>query len=73
MNSILHLLSSNPMLLLFSVVGLGYLIGSIRVFGFSLGVSAVLFTGLALGAMDPSLALPDYVYILGLVLFVYAV
>jgi putative transport protein len=73
MSNIIHLLSSNPLLLLFTVVGLGYLVGSIRVLGFSLGVSAVLFVGLAFGAIDPALALPDYVYIIGLVLFVYAV
>jgi len=73
MQALIHALYGNPMLLLFAVVGLGYLLGSVRVLGFSLGVSAVLFTGLAVGALDPSLALPDYVYILGLVLFVYAV
>jgi putative transport protein len=73
MPQIIRLLASNPLLLLFSVIGLGYLVGSARVFGFSLGVSAVLFVGLAFGALDPALALPEYVYVIGLVLFVYAV
>jgi len=73
MPQIIQLLASNPLLLLFSVIGLGYLVGSARVFGFSLGVSAVLFVGLAFGALDPALALPEYVYVIGLVLFVYAV
>ncbi len=73
MPQIIQLLASNPLLLLFSVIGLGYLVGSARVFGFSLGVSAVLFVGLAIGALDPALALPEYVYVIGLVLFVYAV
>jgi putative transport protein len=73
MTQVAPLLAANPLLLLFCVIGLGYLVGSARVLGFSLGVSAVLFVGLAFGALDPSLALPDYVYVLGLVLFVYAV
>ena len=65
MPRIIQLLASNPLLLLFSVIGLGYLVGSARVFGFSLGVSAVLFVGLAFGALDPALALPEYVYVSG--------
>jgi putative transport protein len=73
MHAIVELLASNPLLVLFSVVGLGYLVGSARVFGFSLGVSAVLFVGLAFGAVDTRLALPEYIYVIGLVLFVYAV
>ena len=72
MGSILDVLAANPILLLFSVIGLGYLIGNIKVFGFKLGVAAVLFVGIAFGAVDPRLSLPDYFYILGLVLFVYA-
>jgi putative transport protein len=55
------------------VIGLGYLIGSIKVFGFNLGVAAVLFVGMAFGAIDPRLQLPEYIYIIGLVLFVYAI
>ncbi|HVP38568.1 MAG TPA: aspartate:alanine exchanger family transporter [Candidatus Saccharimonadales bacterium] len=73
MSHLIQILAANPLLVLFSVVGLGYLVGSVRVLGFSLGVSAVLFVGLAFGALEPSVALPDYVYIIGLVLFVYAV
>ncbi len=73
MSASIQLVASNPLLLLFSVVGLGYLVGSARILGFSLGVSAVLFVGLAFGALDPALALPEYVYVIGLVLFVYAV
>lgn len=73
MHSFLELLAANQLLLLFTVIGLGYLLGSIRVFGFSLGVSAVLFVGIALGAIDPRLALPDTIYVIGLVLFVYSI
>jgi putative transport protein len=69
----IELLAENPLLLLFSVIGLGYLIGNINVFGFKLGVAAVLFVGIAFGAIDNRLGLPEYIYIIGLVLFVYAV
>ena len=73
MTAFVRLLAANPLLLLFCVIGLGYLAGSARAFGFSLGVSAVLFVGLAFGALDAALALPEYIHVLGLILFVYAV
>jgi putative transport protein len=73
MHAIIDLLAGNQIILLFTVIGLGYLIGSIRVGGFSLGVVAVLFVGIAFGAIDSRLALPDYIYVIGLVLFVYAI
>ncbi|MBT8228663.1 MAG: hypothetical protein KJO50_00280, partial [Bacteroidia bacterium] len=49
------------------------LIGNIRFKGSSLGVAAVLFTGLAFGAIDSRLQIPEVVYLLGLVLFVYSI
>ena len=73
MSSGIEFLARSPLLLLFVVVGVGYLLGSIKVFGFSLGPAAVLFTGLVIGAIDPRLKIPDLVYILGLVLFVYTI
>ncbi len=73
MNLLISFFADNPLLLLFVIIGLGYLIGSIRIFGFSLGVAAVLFTGIAFGALDKRLAVPDSIYIIGLVLFVYAI
>lgn len=66
-------LGSRPLILLFGVAALGYLIGRIRVLGFSLGVAAVLFAGLFVGWVVPGGALPDFVSQLGLVLFVYTV
>ncbi len=69
----LNLLAAQPLLLLFAVIGLGYLAGNVRLFGFSLGPAAVLFAGLFFGAIDPRLQIPDLVYILGLILFVYTV
>ena len=67
------LLLDNPLLLLFAVAAVGYVIGRIRVRGFGLGVAAVLFVGLAFGALDPEMRLPEIVTELGLVLFVYCV
>ncbi|MCK6551916.1 transporter [Myxococcota bacterium] len=67
------LLSSNPVLLLFVVAALGFLVGRVRVGAFSLGVAAVLFVGLAVGSIDPSLALPEFVPLFGLSLFVYTI
>ena len=69
----IEILSENPVLLLFVVASLGYFIGTIKFKGSSLGVAAVLFTGLAFGALDPSLKIPDIVFQLGLVLFVYSI
>jgi putative transport protein len=73
MHSIIDLLATNPLVLLFTVIGLGYFVGNIKVFGFKLGVAAVLFIGIAFGAIDQRLALPEYIYIIGLVMFVYAI
>ncbi len=73
MESFINLLASNPLLLLFTVIGIGFLLGNIRIYGFSLGVAAVLFIGIAFGALDKRLALPEEMYIIGLVLFVYSV
>ncbi len=67
------LLKENPLLLLFLVAALGYLIGRIRVAGFGLGVAAVLFVGLAVSSRDPDLKLPELVGSFGLVLFVYTI
>lgn len=73
MNAFVELLIGTPLLLLFVVIGVGYLVGSIRVFGFSLGPAAVLFAGIFFGAWDSRLRIPDFIYILGLILFVYTI
>ncbi len=73
MRAVIDLLAGNPLLLLFTVIGLGYLAGSVKIAGFNLGVVAVLFVGIAVGALDPRLALPEHIHVIGLVLFVYAV
>ena len=73
MDSLLHLLAENKLILLFSIIGIGFLLGQIRILGFNLGVSAVLFVGIAFGALDKRLVLPEEIYIIGLVLFVYSI
>ena len=66
-------LVANPLLLLFIVASLGYFLGTIKIKGSSIGVAAVLFTGLFFGAIDERLHIPEVVFILGLVLFVYSI
>ena len=63
----------NPLLLLFTVIAVGYGVGEIAVRGFKLGVAAVLFVGLGFGALDPGLSVPQFIVFLGLAIFVYTV
>ena len=69
----IRLLAESPVLLLAVVGALGYLLGQVKVRGSGLGIAAVLFAGLAVGALDPALALPEFTVALGLVLFVYTI
>lgn len=69
----IEILLENPLLLLVLTAGIGYLIGRIKIGGSSLGVAAVLFVGLAFGALHPEMGLPEIIYLLGLVLFVYTI
>ncbi len=69
----IQVLIANPLLLLFVVVAVGYPLGRIKVAGVSLGVASVLFAGLAIGALNPKLRLPEILYQFGLVLFVYTI
>jgi putative transport protein len=73
LDSLVRLLAQNPLLLLFLVAAVGYPLGRIRIRGSQLGAAAVLFVGLGAGALSPTLALPDIVYMLGLAIFVYTV
>ncbi len=69
-------LNSEP-LLLFCVIGLGYIIGQIKIKGFSLGIAGVLFVGLLFGGWRPDGAPPlkiaREISEVGLILFVYVV
>lgn len=66
-------ITENPLLLLFLVISIGYLIGNIKVKGTGLGTTAVLFIGLAFGAMNPDFNVPDIIFQIGIVFFVYTV
>jgi len=61
------------MLALFGVIAIGYAIGRISLGGFSLGIGAVLFAGLAVGALAPGSAPPGLVSSIGLVMFLYGI
>ncbi len=63
----------SPLLLLFVVIAIGYAVGNIAVKGAKLGVAAVLFVGLAFGALDPNLFVPEVIITFGLSIFVYTI
>ncbi len=63
----------SPLLLLFVVSAIGYGLGNISIRGTRLGVAAVLFVGLAFGALDPNLKVPEIIILLGLSIFVYTI
>jgi putative transport protein len=65
-------LAAQPLLAVFLVIGVGYAIGEISLGGFSLGVGAVLFTGLTVGALV-GVAPPPLLGLLGLVTFLYGI
>ncbi|MFD0520758.1 aspartate-alanine antiporter-like transporter [Paractinoplanes durhamensis] len=69
----INLLASNAVLLCALVLGVGHLLGSIRIRGVALGVAAVFFVGLGVGALDERLRLPDFADQFGLALFVYLI
>lgn len=73
MQPVVEFLVEEPILLLFIVSGLGYLLGHVKVKGISLGVAAVLFVGLAFGALSPDMRLPPVIVDLGLIIFVYTI
>ncbi|MEO6063310.1 MAG: TrkA C-terminal domain-containing protein [Thermoflexales bacterium] len=67
----IELLENNPLLLLFAIAALGYLLGQLRFGGVSLGVSAVLFSALFFGALSPRMRVPEIIQQLGLAIFLY--
>lgn len=69
----IQFLIDNPLFTLFLIAAIGYPLGRIKVRGTSLGVAAVLFVGLAVGSLDANLKLPEIIYQLGLVMFVYTI
>ncbi len=63
----------SPLLLLFVVSAIGYALGNISIRGAKLGVASVLFVGLAFGALDPDLSVPEIIIVFGLAIFVYTI
>jgi putative transport protein len=67
------IIGTQPILTVFLAIGLGYLVGQINIFGFSLGVGAVLFVGLAIGAFAPKAQIVGPIGLIGLIMFLYGV
>src|SRR3954452_14801778 len=68
-----EILGSQPILTAFLAIGLGYLVGQISIFGFSMGVGAVLFVGLAIGAFAPKAQIIGPIGLTGLIMFLYGI
>ena len=67
------IIGSQPILTAFLAIGLGYLVGQISIAGFSLGVGAVLFVGLAIGAFAPKAQIVGPIGLTGLIMFLYGI
>jgi len=67
------IIGTQPILTIFLAIGLGYLVGQISIGGFSLGVGAVLFVGLALGAFAPKAQIIGPIGLTGLIMFLYGI
>src|SRR3982750_3512253 len=67
------ILNTQPILAVFLAIGLGYLVGQINLGGFSLGVGAVLFVGLAIGAFAPKAQIAGPIGLTGLIMFLYGI
>jgi len=68
-----EIIGSQPILTAFLAIGVGYLVGQISIFGFSLGVGAVLFVGLAIGAFAPKAQIIGPIGLTGLIMFLYGI
>ena len=66
-------LIENPLILLFLVIAIGYLVGNFRIKGTGLGTAAVLFVGLAFGAANPLFNVPEIIFQIGIIFFVYTI
>ena len=67
------IIGSQPILTAFLAIGLGYLVGQISIAGFSLGVGAVLFVGLAIGWFAPKAQIIGPIGLTGLIMFLYGI
>src|SRR4029077_4442641 len=67
------IIGTQPILALFLAIGVGYVVGQINIGGFSLGVGAVLFVGLAIGAFAPKAQITGPIGLTGLIMFLYGI
>src|SRR5947208_4803888 len=67
------IIGTQPILAVFLAIGLGYLVGQINIGSFSLGVGAVLFVGLAIGAFAPKAQITGPIGLTGLIMFLYGI
>src|SRR3954465_11874972 len=67
------IIGTQPILTAFLAIGLGYLVGQISIAGFSMGVGAVLFVGLAIGAFAPKAQITGPIGLTGLIMFLYGI
>jgi len=65
--------TEEALLYLFLAAAIGSFIGNLKWRGNGLGVAAVLFVGLAIGAIRPDIEIPDVIKMLGLAMFVYSI
>src|ERR1044071_10449590 len=68
-----EIMVAQPILAAFLAIGLGYLVGQINIGGFSLGVGAVQFVGLAIGAFAPKAQISGPIGLTGLIMFLYGI
>jgi putative transport protein len=68
-----EIIGTQPILAVFLAIALGYLVGQINFGGFSLGVGAVLFVGLAIGAFTPKAQITGPIGLTGLIMFLYGI
>lgn len=77
MDNLRQIFASSEPLLLFCVIGLGYIVGKFKYKGFSLGIAAVLFVGILFGGWQPKgsapFAISKELSEVGLILFVYVI
>ena len=67
------IIGTQPILAVFLAIGVGYLVSQINLGGFSLGVGAVLFVGLAIGAFAPKSQITGPIGLTGLIMFLYGI
>jgi putative transport protein len=71
--TIQNIIGTQPILAVFLAIGVGYIVGQINLGGFSLGVGAVLFVGLAIGAFAPKSQIIGPIGLTGLIMFLYGI